>query len=157
MKNWKRAVAGRRSVSDKQRPVDPAAGFTLLEVLVVLVILGLVAAVFAGPRIFQYLGTARSKAAEVQIERVSSALDLYRLEVGRYPSSNEGLEALIQEPAGAASWNGPYLRKEEAIIDPWGRPYVYRAPGEHGEFDLYTLGADNAEGGEGEDRDLTSW
>jgi general secretion pathway protein G len=133
------------------------AGFTLLEVLVVLVILGLIAAVFAGPRIFQYLGTAKTQAAKVQIERIGSALDLYRLEVGRYPLDNEGLEALVEEPAGVSTWNGPYLRNEEALMDPWGRLYVYRSPGEHGEYDLYTLGADNAEGGDGENRDITSW
>jgi general secretion pathway protein G len=140
-----------------KRPPAREAGFTLLEVLVVLVILGLIAAVFAGPRIFQYLGTAKSEAAKVQIERIGSALDLYRLEVGRYPSDSEGLEALVVEPAGVTTWNGPYLKKKEALMDPWGRLYVYRSPGEHGEYDLYTLGADNADGGDGENRDITSW
>lgn len=157
MMNWKRTGSGPRRISSKCPASHAVAGFTLLEVLVVLVILGLVAAVFAGPRIFQYLGTAKTKAAEVQIERIGAALDLYRLEVGRYPLDNEGLEALVMEPAGVDQWNGPYLRKEEAIMDPWGRQFLYRSPGEHGEYDLYTLGADNAEGGEGESRDITNW
>ncbi len=136
---------------------DRAAGFTLLEILVVLVILGLVAAVVAGPQIFKYLGAAKSEAAKVQIERIAGALDLYRLEVGRYPSEEEGLAALIEEPAGVTTWNGPYLKKKESLVDPWGRPFNYAIPGNHGEYDLYTLGADNAEGGEGEDRDITNW
>jgi len=139
--------------SDRNR----AAGFTLLEILVVLVILGLVAAVVAGPQIFKYLGTAKTEASKVQIERIAGALDLYRLEVGRYPSDEEGLEALIEEPAGATTWNGPYLKKKQSIIDPWARPFIYAIPGDHGEYDLYTLGADNAEGGEGENRDITNW
>jgi len=132
-------------------------GFTLLEVLVVLVILGLLAAVVAGPQIFKYLGTAKSEAAKVQIQQVSSALDLYRLEIGRYPSQEEGVVALIEAPGGLTKWNGPYLKKKEAIVDPWGRQFLYKVPGDHGDFDLYTLGADNAQGGNGEDQDITSW
>lgn len=133
------------------------AGFTLLEVLVVLVILGLLAAVVAGPQIFKYLGSAKSEAAKVQVQQISSALDLYRLEVGRYPTQEEGLEALIEAPSGLNKWNGPYLKKKESIVDPWGRVFIYRYPGEHGDFDLYTLGADNAEGGDGENKDITNW
>jgi general secretion pathway protein G len=131
-------------------------GFTLIELLVVLVILGLIAA-FAAPQVIKYLGRAKTEAAGIQIERLSGVLDLYRLEVGRYPSTEEGLEALVERPIDAESWNGPYLKKADALIDPWGRPYVYRQPGDHGEFDLFTLGADGSEGGEGEDQDLTSW
>ena len=133
-----------------------AAGFTLVELLVVLVILGLIAA-FAAPQVIKYLGSAKTDAAAIQIERLSGVLDLYRLEVGRYPSTEEGLEALVERPIDAEAWNGPYLKKADALTDPWGRPYVYRQPGEHGEFDLFTLGADGSEGGEGEDQDLTSW
>ena len=133
------------------------AGFTLLEVLVVLEILGLLAAVVAGPQIFKYLGTAKSEAAKVQIQQVSSALDLYRLEVGRYPTQEENLTALIEAPAGVNKWNGPYLKKKEAIVDPWGREFLYRIPGQHGDYDLSTLGADNAQGGNGEDQDITNW
>jgi general secretion pathway protein G len=150
---------GRRSAPRTGgRPIrDRADGFTLLEILVVLVILGLVAAVVAGPQIFKYLGAAKSEAAKVQIQRLAGALDLYRLEVGHYPSEEEGLAALVEEPAGATAWNGPYLKKKESLVDPWGRPFVYKIPGDHGEYDVYTLGADNAEGGEGEDRDITNW
>ena len=132
------------------------AGFTLVELLVVLVILGLIVA-FAAPQVIKYVGGAKSDSAKIQVERLSSVLDLYRLEVGRYPSQDEGLESLVERPAGAETWNGPYLKKADALTDPWGRPYVYRQPGEHGEFDLYSLGADGQEGGEGENRDLTSW
>ncbi|MBK8208945.1 MAG: type II secretion system major pseudopilin GspG [Rhodospirillales bacterium] len=133
------------------------AGFTLLEVLVVLVILGLLAAVVAGPQIFKYLGTAKSEAAKVQVQQISSALDLYRLEVGRYPTQEEGVIALVEAPAGLSKWNGPYLKKKEAIVDPWGRQFLYKIPGQHGDYDLYTLGADNAQGGNGEDQDITNY
>jgi general secretion pathway protein G len=132
------------------------AGFTLVELLVVLIILGLIAA-FAAPQVIKYVGGAKSDSAKIQVERLSSVLDLYRLQVGRYPSDDEGLDALMEAPADAPNWDGPYLKKADSLIDPWGRQYLYRFPGEHGEFDLYTLGADDQEGGEGENRDLTSW
>lgn len=133
------------------------AGFTLLEVLVVLVILGLLAAVVAGPQIFKYLGTAKSEAAKVQVSQISQALDLYRLEVGRYPTQEESLVALVDAPPGLNKWNGPYLKKKDAIVDPWGRQFLYKVPGEHGDYDLYTFGADNTQGGNGEDQDITNW
>ncbi|MBL8658924.1 MAG: type II secretion system major pseudopilin GspG [Rhodospirillales bacterium] len=133
------------------------AGFTLLEVLVVLVILGLIAAVIAGPQVFKILGTAKSETAKMQIERIGGALDLYRLEIGRYPTDQEGIAALVEPPAGVPRWNGPYLKKKDSVVDPWGHVYVYRMPGEHGEYDLYTLGSDNTEGGEGEAADVTNW
>jgi len=135
---------------------DPQAGFTLVELLVVLIILGLIAA-FAVPRVIQYVGGAKTDSARIQIERLSTTLDLYRLQVGSYPSEQDGLRALVERPADAEQWDGPYLKKEDALVDPWGRPYIYRYPGEHGDYDLYTLGADGAEGGEGENQDLTSW
>lgn len=150
---WVRQWSRRRPAA---RP-DGERGFTLLEVLVVLVILGLIAAVIAGPQVFKILGTAKSETAKMQIERIGGALDLYRLEVGRYPNEQENLVALVEPPAGVARWNGPYLKKKESIVDPWGHVYVYRVPGEHGEYDLYTLGSDNTEGGEGESADVTSW
>ncbi len=131
-------------------------GITLLELLVVLAILALIAT-FAAPQVLKLLGGARTDAAKVQIDNIGTALDLYRLQVGRYPSESEGLEALLERPADAENWDGPYLTKRAALSDPWGRPYRYRDPGEHGEYDLFTLGADDAEGGEGEDEDVTSW
>lgn len=131
-------------------------GLTLIELLVVLLILALIAA-FAVPRVLNYLGGARSDAAAIQIERLGGILDLYRLDVGRYPGTDDGLQALLEQPAGADRWNGPYLKKAESLKDPWGKPYEYRAPGEHGDYDLFTLGADGAEGGDGEDADVVSW
>ncbi|RUQ37613.1 MAG: type II secretion system protein GspG [Candidatus Competibacteraceae bacterium] len=133
-----------------------ARGFTLIELLVVLVILGLLAGL-VGPQVIKYLGGANTKAAKLQIEDFSTALDAFRLDMGRYPSSNEGLQALVVQPAGASRWNGPYLRKNIIPKDPWGNDYQYRAPGQHSAFDLYSLGADNAEGGDGENQDVVSW
>ena len=131
-------------------------GFTLIELLVVLVILGLLAGL-VGPQVMKYLGGANTKTAKLQIEDFSTALDAFRLDMGRYPNSNEGLQALVTQPPGANRWNGPYLRKNLIPKDPWGNDYQYRAPGQHGAFDLYSLGADNAEGGEGENQDVLSW
>ena len=132
------------------------AGFTLLELLVVLAILALIAT-FAAPRVLKYLGGARTDSARLQIESLATVLDLYRLEVGHYPSEDEGIEALIERPSGVEKWNGPYVRKREQLIDPWGRAFEYHYPGEHAEYDLYSLGADGQDGGEGEDQDVTSW
>lgn len=142
-----------RRPKKKRRAQD---GFTLVELLVVLVILGLIVA-FAAPQVIKYVGGAKSDAAKIQIDRLSGVLDLYRLEVGRYPTQEEGLEALMEKPIDADAWNGPYLKKADALNDPWGRPYVYRMPGENGEFDLFSLGADGQDGGEGENEDVTSW
>jgi len=143
----------RRAVRGARRP---QAGFTLVELLVVLIILGLIAA-FAVPRVLHYVGGAKTDSARIQIERLGTTLDLYRLQVGHYPNEEDGLRALVEPPADTENWGGPYLKKDSALIDPWGRPYVYRYPGEHGEYDLYSLGADNAEGGDGENQDLTNW
>ena len=131
-------------------------GFTLVELLVVLAILSLLA-IIVGPQVMKYLGGAKHDAASIQIDRLSGILDLYRLDVGDYPEGGAGLEALLNRPAGAERWNGPYVRKAEQLIDPWGNPYIYRYPGEHAEFDLYSLGKDGSEGGEGEASDVTSW
>jgi general secretion pathway protein G len=119
-------------------------------------ILGLIA-VFAVPQVIKFLGGAQRDAAEIQVERLSGVLDLYRLEVGDYPSMEAGLDALLEAPAGVERWNGPYLKKADSLTDPWGNPYVYRYPGEHGEYDLYSLGKDGREGGEGEAEDITNW
>ena len=131
-------------------------GFSLIELLVVLAILGLLAGL-VGPQVLKFLGSSKTKTAKLQIEDLGAALDLYRLEVGRYPSSSEGLVALVAQPSGASNWNGPYLKKKDIPKDPWGFDYQYRFPGENGDYDLYSLGADNAEGGDGESRDVVSW
>ncbi|MEX2644461.1 MAG: type II secretion system major pseudopilin GspG [Acetobacterales bacterium] len=129
-------------------------GFTLVELLVVLVILGLIVGI-AVPAAINYLSTANSEVARIQIQSLSTALDLYRLDNGRYPSTEQGLKALVEKPAGATSWNGPYLKGGNLPDDPWDRPYRYRAPGPDGSpYAMSTLGADGAEGGEGENADL---
>lgn len=132
------------------------AGFTLIELMVVMIILGLLAALVA-PRMFGKLGKAKTNAAYTQIQMFGTALDSFRLDVGRYPTSAEGLEALISPVAGADDWNGPYLKKTEIPLDPWNQPYLYESPGKNGDYDLYSLGADKAEGGEGENTDVVSW
>jgi len=131
-------------------------GFTLIELLVVLMILGLLASV-AGPRVLRYLGGAKTDTAALQIEEFGAGLDLFHLEVGRYPTTEEGLRALSEQPSGLRGWNGPYLKKKQIPIDPWGNDYRYRYPGENGSYDLFSLGRDNSEGGEGEDADVVSW
>lgn len=137
-----------------------SGGFTLVEILVVIIVLGLLAGLVA-PRIIGRVGEAKSATARTQIELLTVALDNYRLDNGRYPSTSQGLDALRARPAGEpvpANWRGPYLRKD-VPLDPWGRPYVYASPGEHNPdaFDLQSLGRDGAPGGEGEDADIASW
>jgi general secretion pathway protein G len=132
-----------------------AAGFTLLELLVVIVIIGLLAA-YVGPKYFSQLGKSQVTIARAQIEAFEKALDTYRLDVGRYPTSEEGLSALMSAPpAVAAKWNGPYLKKG-IPQDPWGHPYQYRAPGAKGEYEIVSAGRDGQPGGAGEDADLSS-
>lgn len=131
-------------------------GFSLIELLVVLAILGLLAGL-VGPQVLKFLGSSKTKTAKLQIEDLGAALDLYRLEVGRYPNASEGIVALVAQPSGAGNWNGPYLKKKDIPKDPWGNDYQYRFPGENGAYDLFSLGADNAEGGDGESRDVVSW
>ena len=133
-----------------------SSGFTLIELLVVLVILGLLASL-VGPRVIKHLGESKTRTATLQIEELSSALDVYRLEVGSYPSSDQGLVALVENPGNVPQWNGPYLRKKTIRKDPWGNDYHYVSPGENGDFDLYSLGADNSEGGDGENSDVLGW
>jgi general secretion pathway protein G len=131
-------------------------GFTLLELLVVLAIMGMLAAIIA-PQVIRYLGTSRTQTAKVQIQYVMQGLELFRIDVGRYPSQQEGLVALVNPTPSAPNWNGPYLKKESAIKDPWGNPYLYQIPGQHGEVDVYSLGQDKAPGGTGEAQDVGSW
>ncbi|MDD5391051.1 MAG: type II secretion system major pseudopilin GspG [Gallionellaceae bacterium] len=132
-----------------------AAGFTLLELLVVLVILGLLVS-YVAPRYFAQVGKSEVKVARAQIKALEDALDQYRLDVGHYPASQSGLAALDAQPSGESRWQGPYLRKA-VPNDPWGHPYQYRAPGEHGEYDLWSFGRDGQAGGNGEDADIVSW
>jgi general secretion pathway protein G len=131
-------------------------GFTLIELLVVLVILGLLAGL-VGPRVLNYLGGAKSDTARLQIEELGAGLDLFYLEVGRYPTSDEGLVALVEEPTDVTNWNGPYLKKKTIPKDPWGNDYLYQSPGDNGPYDLYSYGMDGAEGGEGDNSDIVSW
>ena len=135
---------------------DHESGLTLLELLVVLSIMAAVALV-VGPRVLKYVGKAKTETGALQIQNIGAALELYFLETGQYPTSQMGLQALIEKPSGVEGWDGPYLKKVSGINDPWGRVYNYRYPGEYGEFDIYSLGADNAVGGEGDDRDIQSW
>lgn len=129
-------------------------GFTLIELLVVMVILGLLAAL-VGPNIFGKVGKGKQAAAKTQIEMLGQGLDSFRLDIGRYPTTSEGLNALQTNP-GADKWDGPYLKKG-IPADPWGKPYQYQCPGTHGDYDLFSYGVDNAPGGEGENKDINSW
>jgi general secretion pathway protein G len=127
-------------------------GFTLLELLVVIVIIGLLAG-YVAPRYFSQVGKSEIQVARSQIESLEKALDQYRLDMRRYPSAEEGLEALVAKPANAQTWSGPYLKKA-VPNDPWGRPYVYRTPGQKSEFEVVSYGRDGKPGGSGEDADI---
>jgi general secretion pathway protein G len=145
--SYKAAMRGRASNS---------AGFTLIEILIALVLLGLLATI-AYPQVIKFL-EKKTDIAVVQIEGLKSALDFFRLDIGRYPTAEEGLKALVAAPQNQPRWNGPYLKSRQVPNDPWGRPYVYRVPGRGGQgYDLATLGADGTEGGDGENRDITAW
>jgi len=129
-------------------------GFTLVELIVVMVILGMLAALVA-PKFFGKIGKGKQSAVKTQIELLGQALDTFRLDTGRYPTTGEGLEALLTDP-GVNNWDGPYLKKA-VPNDPWSRPYHYESPGNHGDYDLYSYGADGSPGGEGESKDINSW
>lgn len=130
-------------------------GFTLLELLVVVVIIGLLAGLVA-PRYFDQVGKSNTRIAKAQIDALEKALDQYRLDMGSYPTSDQGLQVLVVKPSGSERWQGPYLKKA-VPADPWNRPYAYRSPGEHGDYDLFSLGADGQPGGVGESVDVASW
>ncbi len=132
------------------------AGYTLLELLIVLGILALLATV-AAPRLIQYFAKSKTEIARIQVTHLGSAIELYYLDTGKYPPQDAGVAALMTGPAGVANWNGPYLKKSSGLTDPWGHSYFYRFPGEHGDFDVYSLGRDGQPGGTDEDQDLTSW
>lgn len=142
---------------DRKEPKHHRAerGFSLIELLIVMVIIGLLASL-VGPSLFKKVGGAKQKTARSQIELLGTALDSYRLDMGDYPTTEQGLEALREQPEGVDNWNGPYLRKD-VPKDPWSRPYVYKSPGDHGEYDLSSLGKDGQPGGEDEDEDVNSW
>jgi general secretion pathway protein G len=130
------------STTARERRSYRQRGFTLIELLVVLAILGMLAAI-AVPQVLKYLGRAKEDVVKVQVQSLGTSLDLFLLDVGRYPTEQEGLQALVSQPAGLAQWHGPYVTKASSLIDPWGRPYVYRQPGERGtDYDLYSLGPD---------------
>ncbi|MDR1462011.1 MAG: type II secretion system major pseudopilin GspG [Azoarcus sp.] len=132
------------------------AGFTLLELLVVLAILALLGGL-VGPKVMNQLGGAKTKTAKTQIESLENALQMFKIDVFRYPSTEEGLHALVMPPSATPGWNGPYLEKNAVPQDPWGRNYFYESPGRHGDVDIYTLGKDGSPGGDGENADVGNW
>ncbi len=144
---------GRRAA---ERVPVRARGMTLIEILVVLTLIGVVLGIVGS----NYLGKseqAKAKAAKIEIEQIGQALDLYKLEIGNYPTTQEGLQALVVAPAGVSNWAGPYWKRNTAPKDPWGHDYVYSSPGTHGAYDIMSYGADGKEGGEGVNKDVTSW
>jgi general secretion pathway protein G len=142
-------------VTETRRRVHGQGGFTLMELLVVLAILGLLMSL-VGPRVLSQLGGAKTKTAAIQIKDLEQALEMYKLDVGQFPSTEHGLNALAEKPAGIVGWNGPYL-KSDVPVDPWKREYYYKYPGERGELDIFSYGQNGSPGGEGEDADVGSW
>ena len=140
----------------KKRTQRGEGGFTLVEILVVIAIIALIMSL-VGPRVLNYLAESKVKTAKIQIQSFSSALDLFNLDTGRYPTTSEGLAALVRSPGNIRAWNGPYLKSGAVPDDPWGKPYIYRSPGEHGAYDIISLGSDSSEGGTGTAADITSW
>ena len=150
-KRFARRVTSDRTDDDRNR--EGEAGFTLLELLVVMVIMVMLAGLIA-PRVLAYVGTSKAKAAKIQIQGLSSALELYKLDTGRYPTSSQGLKSLVRKPAGVRNWAGPYMNDDALPRDPWGNSYKYKYPGSKKRFDIVSLGADHKRGGEGEDADV---
>jgi len=140
----------------KRKRTNGEDGFTLVEILVVIAIIALIMSL-VGPRVLNYLAESKVKAARIQIQSFSSALDLFNLDTGRYPTTTEGLQVLMRSPGNIAAWNGPYLKGEAVPVDPWGKSYDYRSPGEHGAYEIKSYGSDGQEGGSGTAADITSW
>jgi general secretion pathway protein G len=148
-------TATMRRPGEGTRSARGQRGFTLMELLVVLAILGLLMSL-VGPRVLNQLGGAKTKTAAIQIKDLEQALEMYKLDVGRFPTTDQGLEALVSKPEGVAGWNGPYL-KSDVPLDPWKNEYHYNYPGEHAELDIFSYGQDGSSGGEGEDSDVGNW
>jgi len=130
-------------------------GFTLLELLVVMVIIGLLAG-YVGPKYFAQIGKSETKTARAQIDAFEKSIDTYRLDTGHYPTTEQGLNALMVQPANEPKWGGPYLKKS-VPLDPWGKPYIYKQPGEHGDYDIFSYGKDGQPGGSADAADITNW
>ena len=147
-----------RAGRDRTQPQAPSrsgeAGFTLVEMLVVIAIIGLIMGLI-GPRVLNYLSESKVKTARIQLQSFSSALDLFYLDAGRFPSTAEGLAALVRRTPGVAAWNGPYLKGGNVPNDPWNHPYIYRTPGEHAPYDIISYGSDGQEGGSGTAADIS--
>ena len=133
-----------------------SGGFKLLELMVVLLILAMLATI-AAPQVMKHLSKAKSETAKIQLDALTASVNYFQLDNGHYPSSDEGLRALIERPSNEPKWDGPYVQKKDSLIDPWGRPYLYKQPGQHRDFDIYTLGSDGKEGGEGDALDIGNW
>jgi general secretion pathway protein G len=153
---WQRSLRRNDDALAASRRRRGEAGFTLVEMLVVITIIGLIMGL-VGPRVLNYLAESKVKAATIQIESLDGALDLYFLDLGRYPTTAQGLAALVQRPGGVSGWNGPYLKNGNVPNDPWGRPYVYRSPSDHGAYEIVSLGSSGQEGGTGNASAIKSW
>jgi general secretion pathway protein G len=150
----KQSSAGNLGLGAQEATRHGEQGFTLVEMLVVITIIGLIMGLI-GPRVLNYLGESKVKAAKIQMQSFASALDLFNLDTGRYPSTSEGLAALVRRTPGVAAWNGPYLRGGNVPNDPWNHPYIYHAPGAHSAYDIMSLGSDGQEGGSGTAADIS--